>query len=313
MKSHIPVLFLFACLFGLAACRPVEPRRLSEEDERPLIVATTTIVGDIVRRVAGDAIRLQVLVPPNADPHDYIFRPADMVAAAEAELVFVNGAGLEGHMDRLIRGVLRPERIVSLAQGIPVRHFEEPDAHAHGDDCVHDDIDPHFWTNPRNVMVWSHTIATALSRLSPEEGPAFDARAKELVEDLDTLDSWIEEQLAGIAPEHRLLVTDHHALGYFADRYGFEVAGVVIKSLDSVAQPSARDLAALIDSIRARQVPVIFVGSTVNPQLATQIARDAGVTLVPIYSGALSDAGGEAPDYFSYMRHTVSAIAKHLK
>ena len=313
MKSTGSFFVLALAVIALVACRPGDVLSPSE-GERPRIVATTSIVGDIVQRVGGDDIRLQVLVPPRADPHDYIFRPADMVVAADADLLFINGGGLEGHLDRLLKGVARPEQIVSLVQGIPMRHFEGAHHHAHGDDCEDSAaLDPHVWTDPNHVMIWAETIARALSQLAPEYAEAFSARANELIEDLRELDTWIAEQVAVIPPERRLLVTDHYAMGYFAARYGFEEAGVVIRSLDSAAQPSARDLVRLIDELKARQIPAIFVGMSVNPQLARQIARDSGVSLVPLYSGALSESDGPAADYFAYMRYNVSALVEYLQ
>ncbi len=303
------VLAVVVCTF--VACSPAGQR--AEDSARPRVVATTTLVGDIVGRVGGDSIRLIVLTPPYADPHDYVFRPADMVQAAEADLIFVNGGGLEGHLDRLLKGVAHPDRIVSLLEGIPVRHFEGDAHHVHTEHCHDDSLDPHVWTDPNNVILWAQTIANELSRLAPDEAQAFAERAELLTQQLRELDAWIREQVAAIPPERRLLVTDHHAFGYLADRYGFEEAGVVIKSFDSVAQPSARNVVQLINTLRDRQITAIFVGTTVNPQLAAQIARDYGLTLVPIYSGALSDEAGPAPDYFAYTRFNVSAIVEHLR
>lgn len=311
MKFKGACLVLGVVFCALMACSPVEQR--SADDRRPRIMATTTIVGDLVRRVGGDSIHLTVFTPPYADPHDYVFRPADMVNVAEADLVFVNGGGLEGNLDRLLKGVTHPDRIISLIEGIPLRHFEGEPCHVHTEHCHDGSHDPHVWTDPNNVMIWVQSIATALSRAAPNAAHEFAERATAVKEELRELDAWIREQVDAIPPERRLLVTDHYAFGYFADRYGFEEAGVVIRSFDSVAQPSARNVVQLVNTLQGRGITAIFVGTTVNPRLAAQIARDYGLTLVPIYSGALSDADGPASDYFAYTRYNVSAIVEHLQ
>ncbi len=308
VKCHIILMAVSVLLF--ASCG-----RLADEtrdDTRPRIVATTTIVGDIVGRIAGADMRLDVLTPPGADPHDYIFRPVDMVRATDADLIFINGAGLEGHLNRLLHNVAHAARVVDLSQGIPVRHFEGPPHDKHDHHCEGDAVDPHFWVDPTNVIIWSRTITDALSTLAPEQADVFAERRDALIAKLEELDQWIRKEVENVPREQRLLVTDHHAMGYFADRYGFEEAGVVIASFDSVAQPSAREMARLIETLRARRIPAIFVGVNVNPQVAAQVARDTGTYLVPLYSGSLSEPNGPAPDYFSYMRFNVSQIVEYL-
>jgi len=174
-------------------------------------------------------------------------------------------------------------------------------------------MDPHVWTDPNHMMIWARAIAEALTALAPHHEDVFAGRADALIDELRALDAWIKAQVAQIPPARRLLVTDHYSMGYFADRYGFEEAGVLIRSLDSAARPSARDLVRLMDDLKTRGISAIFVSRTVNPQLAEQMARDAGVALVPLYSGALSEAHEPAGDYMAYMRYNVEAMVKHLK
>lgn len=288
-----------------------------QSNEALSVVTTTTIVGDTVARVGGDEMELSVLLPVDADPHDYIFRPVDMTKAANADLIFVNGGGLEGQLDRLLSAVTDDERIVSLADGVPLRYFDEAFGHQHEHDasaatCEHGPIDPHVWTDPRNVMLWADTIAEMLAKRLPSQADTFYRRAKAYKEELRELDRWIREQVNRIPEERRVLITDHLSLGYFADRYGFEQIGVLIRSFDSMAQASARNLGELIDVLRQHDVPAIFVGTNVNPTLAEQIARDTGTTLVELQSGALTGPDGPAPDYIAYMRHNVTAMVRHL-
>lgn len=305
-----------ACMLGLlTGCGRVGPL----SDDGPLrVVATTTIVGDVVANVGGDAIDLHVLIPPGTDPHHAIFRPADLALASDAHLVFINGGRLEGQIDRLLRNVGDPDRIVSLDRNIAARrahdHHHHHD-HGHGHHHHHhhhDDVDPHFWTDPHNVMIWADTIAAALTEHRPELADEFAARAAAYQEQLRELDAWILERVAQLPESNRRLVTDHLSLGYFADRYGFEQAAVILPSFDTMAQPAARHVASVIEAIRAQNVPAIFIGAAVNPALASQIARDTGTQLVVLPSDSLTTADGPAPDYLSYMRMIVDALIDNL-
>ena len=302
------------CGVGLGCGRTAE-----RGDDGPLkVVATTTIVGDIVARVGGDAIAVYSLLPYEADPHDYIFRPADVARAIDADVLFINGAGLEGHLNRLVAQAARDTTIVSLERGIPIRaldpyhgHYHEQGDHTHSEACVHGDGDPHYWEDPHNVMIWARTIAEALTAHRPELAGVFDARAEALIAELAGLDEWIREQVALIPPERRKLVTDHLSLGYFADRYGFKQVGVILRSFDSMAQPSAREVGRLIDTLNELDVPALFVGDA-NPGLASQIAADTDTAMVVLQHGSLTAPDGAAPDYFAYMRYNVEALVRHL-
>jgi len=306
-------LALGVCL-TLAACR--QPESVFRADGGPRVVVTTTIIADLVDHIGGDSIQLVTLFPYDADPHDYIFRPADMVAVAAADLIFVNGGGLEGQLQRVLDQAAHPDRVIDLSKGVPVRHFDGLAGHSHadgGEDCDATSTDPHFWTDPTIVQLWVGTIAAQLGSLLPDQIDVFNQRAALLKTDLDELDDWIREHVLSVAEARRLLVTDHLTLGYFADRYGFTQKGVVIPSFDSMAQPSARHLAQLTQALRQYDVPAIFIGETVNPQLVRQLARDTGTEMVTIYSGSLSPPDGPAGTYLDYMRHNVAVIVSHLK
>lgn len=301
-------------LWGAGCQRAVPP-----DNGELRVVATTTIIGDVVAQVGGDAIQLHILIPPGTDPHNAVFRPVDLAQAADTDILFINGARLEGQIDRLLQNISDPDRIVSLDRNIPLRglaHAGCSGHHHHHDHACdghdHGEFDPHFWTDPHNVMIWTETIAEALATLRPDQADFFRDRASAYREQLAKLDEWIREQVATLPESDRLLVTDHVSLGYFADRYGFEQAGVILRSFDTMAQPTARDLATLMDSIRHHRVPALFIGSAVNPSLAAQIARDTGTQLVVLQSDSLTPAGGKAPDYLAYMRYNVNALVDNL-
>ncbi|QAA75803.1 MAG: Zinc ABC transporter, substrate-binding protein ZnuA [Candidatus Bipolaricaulis sibiricus] len=274
----------------------------------PLVVATTGFVGDVVRQIGGDEIRLTVLFPVGADPHGFEPTPADAVLLARAEVVFAVGAGLEEGLAPLLSST--GARVVELATFVPLLswpgHDEDDIDHEHGEH------DPHVWLDPTRVALWTEAIADALAELAPEHTALFVSRAAAYREELAQLDRWIVDQVGTIPEEARLLVSDHRVLGYFAHRYGFRVPGAVLPSLSTLAEPAARELAELVATIRALGVRAVFVATTVNPQLAEQVSRDAGVRVVSLYTHSLSDPTGPAPTYIDMMRYNVRAIVAAL-
>jgi ABC-type Zn uptake system ZnuABC Zn-binding protein ZnuA len=275
------------------------------------VIATTTILGDVVRQVGGAAISLSVLLPEGSDPHTYQPTPQDLIRIANADLIFINGAGLESFLDRLLENAAQ-EKIISVSAGLPLRSLQDehnPPQPAHADTGV----DPHVWFDPGHVQTWVNTIESHLSAADPDNAPVFTANAKAYQAELQSLDSWIETQVASIPAENRKLVTDHQELGYFADRYGFEQVGAVIPSFSVAAEPSAEELAALEDAIQAQGVPAIFIGTTVSPSLAQRIASDTGARLIPLYTGTLTGADGPAGSYLDLMRYDVQAIVEALR
>lgn len=269
------------------------------------VVATTTIVGDVVRQVGGDWVQVDVLLPVGADPHEFEPRPQDVARVAEADIVFANGHHLEAFLQPLLTSANALDRVVEVSDGVPDRTLTDGE-HA-------GDLDPHVWTDPNNIMIWTQNIAQTLSEADPDHAEAYQANAEAYLQTLQDLDAWIREQVAAVPPQRRLLVTDHLAWGYFSDRYGFQQVGALVGSFSSNASSSAQELAALEDKIRATGAPAIFVSSTANPALAEQVAADTGVQVVRLYTGSLTDADGDAPDYISFMRYNVSAIVNALK
>jgi ABC-type Zn uptake system ZnuABC Zn-binding protein ZnuA len=279
-------------------------------DTGPLrVAATTAIVGDVVRVVGGPAIRLTVLLPPGQDPHAFNPAPAELAALTRARVLFANGLGLEPFLPRLPKG----PHIVELSENLPARGLNA----AHPDDGheghAAGDRDPHVWFNPLHVAAWTDTIRDSLSTYDPARAADYTARAAAYKDKLLALDAWILEQTARLPPERRRLVADHAVLGYFADRYGFTLPGVLVPSFSTAAEPSARDLAALEDAIRAQGIRAIFITRTVSPALAERVANDTGVKLEFFYDGTLSPAGGPASTYLDFMRHNVTVFINALK
>ncbi len=281
----------------------------------PVVVATTSIVGDVVANVAGERVKLAVLVPIGADPHSYDPTPSDARRLHQADVVFSVGAGLEESLYPLLRAA--EARVVHLADSVPLLSFVGGGHSSHADhpddEGEHGPYDPHVWLDPTNVVLWTQVLEEVLCAVDPEGCPEYAVRAAAYREELHELDRWIEAQVDRLAPERRLLVADHHVFGYFAHRYGFEVVGAVIPALSTLAEPSARELAALTRAVRELGVPAVFVGTAANPVLADMVARETGTRVVRLYTASLSDSFGAAPTYIELMRYNVSSIVEALE
>lgn len=306
-------LILLLLVTVLSACQSSpEP---ANRNGKLKVIATTTLVGDVVGRVGGDLIDLSVLLPVGADPHSFSPAPKDIARVADADLVFANGVGLEAFLDNLIESAGAQERVISVSEGIAlmasgIDHAEE-ESEEHPEQ--QNSYDPHTWTSPRNVMVWVQNIESQLSRLDPDNANAYQRNAAEYSEELTNLDTWIREQTDTISPEDKKIVTDHALFGYFAAAYGFQQIGALIPGYSTLSEPSAQDLAQIQDAIQQYKVKAIFVGKSVNPALATRVAEDTGTRLVSVYTGSLSEPGGEAGTYLDYMRYNSTAFVTGLK
>ena len=277
------------------------------------VTATTNIVGDVVRQVGGDSIELTTLMSIGIDPHSYVPTPADSAAIHDAHIVFASGAGLESDLEQVFESAGGDAVRVYLSDGLQHR-LTEGTLEEGGDGHAHDegDSDPHVWFDVRNVIHWVETIEQALSALDPANAAAYQANAAAYTQELEELDAWVVEQVAAIPQANRKLITNHPSFGYLAGRYGLEQVGAIYPFSPS-AEPSARDIALLEDTIREYGVPAVFTESTVNPKLAEQVAADTGVKLVALYSGSLGEPGSGAETYILLIRYDVGAIASALK
>ena len=303
---------LLVALFVLSACS--SPAQTSASAQQPSggrlkVLATTTIVADVVSQVGGDLIDLSVLLPVGTDPHSFDPTPQDISEVSEADLVFVNGAGLEEFLDNLIESAGVQERVIQVSDGIDFLALEaEGDEH----DDHHSGVNPHTWTDPNNVIIWTSNIAQALSNMDPENAGKYHANAEAYQAELKTLDTWIRDQVNLIPLENRKLVTDHKLFGYFAEEYGFEQVGALIPGYSTLAEPTAQELAEIEDAIEGLDVTAIFVGNTVNPALAQRVSEDTGIQLVFVFTGSLGDSDSDVGTYIDYMRYNTKAFVDAL-
>lgn len=290
---------------ALIACTGSQP--VPAADGKLKVVATTTLVGDVVAAIGGDNIDVAILLPPGAEPHSFQPTPKDVAALSKADLVFVNGLNLEEVLMPTLENALGKGKIVAVSEGVQTIELAGEEASAHGGG------DPHTWTDPNNVMVWADNISRALSQAEPAHATAYAANAAAYRKQLVEIDQWVKEQVAHVPEANRKLVTDHAVFGYFAKRYGFEQVGAVIPGFSALAEPSAQEMAALEDTIHRLGVKAIFTGNTVNSTLSQRVADDTGVKLVFIYTDSLSPPDGPVPTYLEWVRHNVSAFVEALR
>lgn len=359
-NHRVPVLIGLLTAMTLAACAPggdtpvadegesehegeytemaipsIEPADLAA-GEQLNVVATTSVIGDVVANVGGEMIDLTVLIERGQNPHTYEPVARDLAAIEEADVIFVNGLGLE-------EGLLNTVESVAMGAAVPISAGIEPlafgdhedadsqdhqesehEAEGHADEDGEQEAeghthtaDPHFWLDPNNVVVWAENTADVLAAADPANADAYRANADAYVAELETLDADIRAAVEAIAPANRKLVTDHQAFAYFADEYGFEQIGTVVPGTSTSAEPSAADLAALVEVIRAEDVPAIFVGISASDRLqdlSQMVADEVGrkVQVLPLYTGSLDAPGQPGDTYLGMIRFNVEQIVTGL-
>ncbi len=280
------------------------------------VLASTSFMADIAQNVAGDRVKVDSLLPIGTDPHAYQAAPSDVAKIAESNLVILNGVEYEHFIESLLENAGGERLVVEAATGLEPRTAPE-EAHADeaapADGHAHEAGDPHMWLDPNLVVTYVENIRAGLTEVDPAGAETYKANADAYVAQLKDLDKWIVEQVNTIPASRRLLVTNHEAVGYFAERYGFEVVGAVIPSLSTDAGTSAKELAALIEQIKATDAPAIFLGEVENSDLADQIAAETNAKVVDdLHLESLTD-GAPAATYIDMMKHNVTRIVDGLE
>jgi ABC-type Zn uptake system ZnuABC Zn-binding protein ZnuA len=256
------------------------------DDNTLRVLTSTTFLADITQNIAGDRAQVDSLLPIGADPHAYQAAPADVAKITECNLLILN--------ERMI-----VKATTGLSPG-------KDAGNEHG-------VDPHMWLDPNLVIIYVENIRDGLIKLDTVGAETYKTNADAYIAQLKDLDTWIVEQVNTVPAERRLLVTNHEAVGYFAERYGFKVAGSVIPSFSSNAAPSAQEMASLIDEIKSLNAPAIFLDTADNNTLAKQIADETSVMIVDdLHLESLTE-GAPAATYIDMMKYNVSRIVEALK
>ncbi|WP_308921464.1 metal ABC transporter substrate-binding protein [Janthinobacterium sp. J1-1] len=278
--------------------------------EKLPVVASFSILADLVKVVGGERVAVTSLVGPDADAHVFDPTPKDAVRIARARLVVVNGLGFEGWQQRLLQAARYQGEVVVASTGVRPRGHEHQGEHAQGHEHGH--LDPHAWQDPQNVMLYVANIAAALARVDPKGAATYRANAASYQVVLRELDAWAGARFARIPVSRRRAVTAHAAFDYLAARYGLRLSA--LQTLSTESEPSARAMGELVRRMRADGTAAVFAENLHNARLLRQLAGEAGVTVGgKLYSDALSAPRGPAPTYLALMRYNVDQLARGMQ
>jgi len=266
--------------------------------DRLTIVASFSILGDLVKNVGGDRVDVTTLVGPDGDVHVYTPAPADAKKIADAKLLVINGLGLEGWLPRLVQSAGSKASIVTATAGIAPLHVGAAP-------------DPHAWQSVLDAKIYVANIRDALVAADPADAEVFRANAQIYLAELDALDREVRAAVAEIPAIRRKVISTHDAFGYFAAAYGIEFIAPLGVSTESEA--SARDIAAIITQIRDSKIPAVFLENISDPRLIRQIAAETGAKIGgTLYSDSLTAENGDAPTYIDMVRHNIRTLTGAL-
>ena len=327
LASALVPVWLVAAASLLAACSGESSSDASEESTGPgssTIVATTTILGSVAGDIvacADPAATVTTLMPVGADPHDFAPSSQQVAQIVQADLVIANGLGLEAGLDDALDNARSDgATVLEIAELVdPIPFGEHADDHSddHADEAAtedeheHGSEDPHVWFDMTRMATAAELIG---AQLATTGGTAYAECGTEVAERIRAAEAEVRATLESVPADRRILVTDHDALGYLADAYGYEIAGTVIPSGTTLAEPSSADLAELVSVIVAEDVPAIFANSAEPSTLAEAVAAETGrdVQVVSLYVGSLGEPGSGAEDYLSMMATDANLIATAL-
>ena len=295
----------FLCLLMAVVC---VSSRAQAQDRELNVISTNSIVADWVRQVGGDLIKQSVLVGADSDPHTFEPTPQETVLLKEADIVFEIGLHLEPWLDKLYESSDSKAMRYRLTQGLMLIHMD-------GLKRGETEIDPHVWHDIGSVIMMVQAICNVLMDEDPAHEAQYRKNTEAYLKQLSDLDVWIFDEVIKIPNERRKLVTSHDTFRYFARRYGFQIIGAVIESATTeAADPSAAQIAQLVEKVKSAGVPAIFVENVANPQMVNTVAKEANVSVAPeLYSDALGKQGSEGDDYLKMMKYNVETIVGALK
>ena len=303
---RVLLIFILATLM-LAACNDSSDDKAggnSTTSETFKISVTTPILGSLTRELVQETAEVTVIMPNGIDPHSFSASAKQVAQMTKANLLIINGRNLE---EGLAGAIKQAERagvpVFTATDHAPIRQNTDTSNNS-AQDPHNSAQDPHIWLDPIAMKSVISALAEELSAL----GLHLSNRTDSLLSALDKIDAEIRSLLANIPPKNRVIVTDHSSFGYFADRYGFTISGVLVDSLSSQAETSAAHLAELIEKIEEFSVPAIFIGETTSPALAKQVEKETGAHVVSVPVTALP----EDRSYFSYIREIALRFSENL-
>jgi zinc/manganese transport system substrate-binding protein len=298
MRHFLPVALALALSLGLSAG--------AHAADKVKAVAWFSILGDMVKEVGGDRVEVTTLVGPDGDAHVYEPTPADARNLAASNILFVNGLGFEGWMDRLEKSSGFKGPVVVASKGVTPRHMLEEEGGKQ-----EEITDPHAWQSLANGKIYVANIRDGLIAADPDGKAVYEANAANYLDAIAKEEAAVKETLGRLPPDRRRIITSHDAFGYFGAAYGIEV--IAPEGVSTESEASAKDVAKIIRQIKAEHIPAVFMENITDHRLLDQIARETGAKIGgTLYTDALSGPGGEAPTYLDMFRHNVGTLSQAL-
>ncbi len=268
---------------------------IAHATEKPKVVASFSIIGDMVREVAGDNIELKTLVGANGDAHEYEPTPADAKAIASADLLLINGLKFEGWMERLTKSANYKGKVIVVSEGSKLITN-----------------DPHAWQNLSNGITYVNNIKNALAEIDKSNASEYQKNATAYNKKLAELDNWIKNEISKISPERRSVITTHDAFQYFAKAYGINFISAL--GISTASQASAKDIVKLIEQIRSKKASAIFLENMSDSRLMKQIEKDTNIGIGgTLYSDSLSATNEPAASYIGMFKHNVGELVRAME
>ena len=270
--------------------------------DKPVAVATFSILADLTQRIAGDHVRVLTLVGPNGDAHVFEPGPKESAELADSKLLIANGLGFEPWLQRLEDASGFTGKMVIATDGVaPLKGNEELGP-----------TDPHAFQDLANAQIYAANIAKGLTEADPADAADFKANADKLIADMTALDKELKAEFAAVPQERRRILTSHDAFQYFGKAYGIEF--VAVQGVSTEAEPSAEDLAKIVRQARDGHLTAIFLENMADPRLAETVAQESGVRMGgELYADALSESDGPAPDYLSLIRYNAKQLVAAMQ
>lgn len=315
---------LAASVVALAGCSATADAG-GADDGTLQVVATTTQMGDVVREIVDDDAEVTQLLQPGQSAHSYDPTPEALTALANADVLVINGAGLEEWLDDTIEASGFDGELVDASADVHLHEGEAHDhgaeaeehadeEHAEGDDHDHGGTDPHVWSDPHQVVHMAETIGAALAAADSVDADAIEASTADYVAQLEELDAWVHASIEQVPAEQRLLVTNHDTFSYLAEATDMTIVGSVMPAFDDNAEPSAADIDALVTAIRESGVRAVFSETSIDPQIAETIASEADVEVYSgedaLYADSLGAEGTPGATYVGSVIHNVTLIVE---
>ena len=291
---------------GLTALALCAATTASMAADKLPVMASFSILADLVRMVGGERVAVTTLVGPDEDAHVFEPKAIDVKNMLQTRLLVVNGLGFEPWAQRLVKAAGYKGQTVVASQGIAARTLHADKGRTHAE------TDPHAWQDPTNVVIYVRNIAAALSKLDPGGALSYQNNSDAYVKELQTLDAWAKGQFAALPADKRKVITSHDAFGYLAAHY--QLRFMAPQGVSTEAEPSAREVAQLIKQIQREKIRAVFVENMSNPKLLAQLAKDAGVTMgSSLYADALSGPDKPGSTYLKMMRHNVTQLMTGMR